>query len=124
VARTWRPGKERSGRRGHCYDFAVTQAAGSLPIAVGDVWDALEGAGFQVTTLATGRRLLTGPQQQLILLHGRELVGYRPAADDLLAQLGSWGVHPVASGKYHPPPGANASSMSPYSALPLQAQPA
>jgi hypothetical protein len=102
----------------------VSHAAASTPITVGDVWDALDGAGFQVTTLATGRRLLTGPQQQLIFLHGQELVGYRPAADDLLAQLGSWGVHPVASGKYHPPPGANAGSMAPYSALPLQPQPA
>jgi hypothetical protein len=98
----------------------VSHAAGPTPITVGDVWDALEDAGFQVTTLATGRRLLTGPQQQLIFLHGPELAGYRPAANDLLAQLGSWGVHAVASGKYHPPPGANASAMAPYSALPLQ----
>jgi hypothetical protein len=87
---------------------------------VGDVWDALEGANFQVTKLSTGRRLLTGPAQQTIFLHGRELVGGRVAAADLIAQLSSWGIKPVASGKYSPPPGANASWAIPYSALPQQ----
>lgn len=102
----------------------VSHAAGSTPVTVGDIWDALAGAGFQVTKESTGRRLLTGPQQQQILLHGQELAGYRPAADDLLAQLASWGIQPVASGKYQPPPGAGANAMAPYSALPLQPPPA
>ena len=89
---------------------------------VGDVWDALEGAGFQVTKLATGRKLLVGPTEQSIFLHGRELVGGRVASESLLAQLASWGITPVASGKYSPPPGANASWAEPYSALPQQPQ--
>jgi hypothetical protein len=100
----------------------VTQPAGPPQIMVGDVWDALDGAGFQVTKHATGRRLLTGPQQQLIFLHGPELVGGRPAAEDLIAQLASWGIQAVASGKYHAPPGAGPSWMVPYSALPLEPQ--
>lgn len=94
-----------------------------MQVAVGDVWDALEGASFQVTKEATGRRLLTGPAERTIFLHGRELVGFRPASQSLLAQLASWGVQPVASGKYPPPPGANASVNAPYSALPPQPLP-
>jgi hypothetical protein len=101
----------------------VTQAAGLPRITVGDIWDALEGAGFQVTKNATGRHLLYGPQQQLIFLHGKELVGGWPAAESLIAQLGSWGIHAVASGKYHAPPGAHANAIALYSALPQRPQP-
>jgi hypothetical protein len=89
---------------------------------VGDVWDALEGAGFQATKLATGRRLLIGPTQQSIFLHGKELVGGRVAAASLIDLLGSWGVQPVASGNYHPPPNADPAWMVPYTALPQQPQ--
>jgi hypothetical protein len=85
---------------------------------VGDVWDALGAAGFQVTTVATGRRLLVGPAQQTIFLHGQELVGGWVASASLVALLASWGITPVASGKYAPPPGANPAYLQPYSALP------
>jgi hypothetical protein len=87
---------------------------------VGDVWDALDAAGFQVTKVATGRRLLTGPSGQTIFLHGRELVGGLVASASLLAQLASWSITPVASGKYSPPPGADPAYLQPYSALPQQ----
>ena len=87
---------------------------------VGDVWDALEGAGFQQTKVATGRRLLVGPAEQSIFLHGKELVGGRVADQSLIAELNSWGIQPVASGKYHPPPNADAAYLVPYSALPQQ----
>ena len=65
---------------------------------VGDVWDAL-GPAFQVTKVATGRRLLVGPGGQTIFLHGRELVGGWVAAESLIAVLASWGITPVASDK-------------------------
>lgn len=90
-----------------------------LPITLGDVWDALENAGFQVTAAALGKRLLTGPHGRSIFLHGPELLGGRVASEDLLAQLASWGIQPAASGKYHPPLNANESWDQPYSALPL-----
>jgi hypothetical protein len=89
---------------------------------VGDVWDALDGGGFQVTAVATGRRLLAGPAGESIFLHGRELVGGLAAAESLLAQLASWGITPVASGQYFPPPGADPVNLQPYSALPQQPQ--
>ena len=98
----------------------VTNPA-SPQIVAGDVWDALDGAKFQVTHQATGRRLLTGPAQQTIFLHGRELVGYRPASPSLLAQLAEWGIQPAASGNYPPPAGAT-DANEPYSALPQQPQ--
>ena len=87
---------------------------------VGDVWDALVGAGFQVTRLATGKHLLVGSAEQAIFLHGRELVGGRVASVSLIAQLTAWGITPVASGKYHPPHGADPANIPPYSALPQQ----
>ena len=87
---------------------------------VGDVWDALEGAGFQVGSRASGRRLLAGPAGQSIFLHGRELVGGLVAAASLVAQLASWGITPVASGKYPPPAGADPANLQPYAALPQE----
>ena len=92
----------------------------SPQVVVGDVWDALKAAGFQVTKLATGRRLLIGSAGQTIFLHGQELVGGRVASASLIAQLSSWGITPVASGKYHPPHGADPANLPPYSALPQQ----
>lgn len=85
---------------------------------LGDVWDALESLGFQVITAATGKRLLAGPLGREIVLHGRDVLGGRPASKDLLAQLASWGIQPVASGKYQPPPEVDLSYwMEPYSAV-------
>ena len=92
-------------------------------LTVGDVWDALENVGFRVTQAATGKRLLVGPLGREIFLHGRELLGGRPASGDLLAQLASWGIQPVASGKYQAPPGADLSYWAePYSAIQLPGQ--
>ncbi len=107
--------------RWRCYGYRVTNP-GSPQVAVGDVWDALDGANFQTTHQATGRRLLTGPAQQTIFLHGPELVGYRPASESLIAQLAGWGIQPVASGNYPPPAGAGPEATEPYSALPQQPQ--
>jgi hypothetical protein len=73
-----------------------------------------------VTKHATGRRLLTGPAQQAIFLHGKELVSGRVAAESLIAEVNSWGVQPVASGNYQPPPNADAAYLVPYAALPQQ----
>jgi hypothetical protein len=89
-------------------------------ITLGDVWDALEQAGFRVTQAATGKRLLEGPYGRSIMLHGQELLGFRVASDDLLTQLVSWGITPIASGKYKPGPGVDpAYAMTPYSGVPL-----
>ena len=92
-------------------------------VTLGDVWDALERAGFHVTEAATGKRLLEGPHGRRIMLHGQELLGFRVASDDLLAQLASWGIEPVASGKYKPGPEVDPRyAMTPYSGVPLSSQ--
>ena len=87
-------------------------------IKLGDVWDALEEAGFRVTQAATGKRLLEGPEGRSIMLHGRELIGWAIASDDLLSQLASWGIRPVASGKYPVPSNVDPNyAMRPYSGV-------
>lgn len=89
-------------------------------VKLGDVWDALEGAGFHVTQAATGKRLLEGPEGRSIMLHGRELLGWAIASKDLLAQLASWGIQPVASGIYAVPGGVDPDyARRPYSGVPL-----
>jgi hypothetical protein len=89
-------------------------------IKLGDVWDALEDAGFRVTQGATGKRLLEGPEGRSIVLHSRELLGWAIASDDLLSQVASWDIHPIASGKYPIPGGVDPdyARMS-YSGIPL-----
>jgi hypothetical protein len=90
------------------------------PIKLGDVWDALEAAGFRVTQGATGKRLLEGPQGRSIMLHGADVRGWAIASDDLLAQLASWGIQPLASAKYPVPSWVDAdNAMTPYSGVPL-----
>jgi hypothetical protein len=82
----------------------TTEVPAPAQIKLGDIWDALEDAGFRVTQGAMGKRLLEGPEGRSIVLHARELLGWAIASDDLLAQVASWGIHPLASGKY-PIPG-------------------
>jgi hypothetical protein len=109
-------------------DAALSAANGqsSGQVKLGDVWDALEGAGFRVTAAATGKRLLEGPEGRSIMLHGRELLGWAVASDDLLAQLASWGIQPSASGLYPVPPGVDPDyAIRPYSGcrFPLNIEP-
>jgi hypothetical protein len=91
------------------------------PVKLGDVWDALEQAGFRVTQGAHGKRVLVGPHERSIMLHDREILGWAMASRDLLAQLASWGVQPFASGKYPVPPGVDPSRAlrQPYSGVPI-----
>lgn len=71
-------------------------------IKLGDVWDALEAAGFCHIPGSNGmsKSALVGPEGRAITLHVRPALGWAVASADLLAQLESWGVRPVASGEY------------------------
>lgn len=87
-------------------------------IKLGDVWDALESAGFRPGQAAMGKRFLEGPEGRTILLHQRGFFDWAVVSDELLAQLASWGVHPVPSGRYPVPPDPNvdpANVRQPYS---------
>lgn len=96
------------------------QQGQAAQIKLGDVWDALEGAGFRPGQAATGKRFLEGPQGRTILLHQRGFFDWAVVSDELLAQLASWGVHPVASGRYAVPPNVDPANVGqPYSGPPL-----
>jgi hypothetical protein len=89
-------------------------------IKLGDVWDALESAGFHHIPGSNGmsKAALAGPEGRAIYLHVRPALGWAVASADLLAQLESWGIRPLASGKYQFPPRIDErATREPYSAL-------
>ncbi len=91
---------------------------GPTAIKLGDVWEALELAGFQVTQAGMSKRFLEGPQGRSIGLHVPEVLGWATASDDLLAQLAAWDIRPVASGRYPVPPDVPlAGAAYPYSGI-------
>lgn len=98
-----------------------TETETADPIKLGDVWDALEQAGFRITAAAAGTKLLEGPHGRMIMLDGRELLGWARASDALLEQTGSWGIKPIASGKYPTGPDVDPKYDLPYSGVPLPA---
>jgi hypothetical protein len=91
---------------------AAAQAAAlasGQPVLLGDVWDALEerldvADGFRDLGAATGRRYLEAPDGRTFELTNRGFLDWRPVSGDLLELLASWGVRPVASGRYPVPP--------------------
>ena len=90
-------------------------------VKLGDVWDALEAAGFHHIPGSNGmsKAALAGPEGRAIALHVRPALGWAVASIDLLAQLESWGVNPIASGKYPFPENMNAgkAALETYSAV-------
>jgi hypothetical protein len=78
-------------------------------VKLGDVWDAIEESGFRPVRedSAAGTRFMEGPDGQAITLLARGFVDWGIASDELLAVLASWGVRPVASGRYPVPDGVD-----------------
>lgn len=91
------------------------------PIKLGDVWDALEAAGFRHIPGSNGmnKAALVGPEGRAIALHVRHALGWAVASADLLTQLESWGIHPTPSSAYPFPVTVNAekAKLDPYSAV-------
>jgi hypothetical protein len=88
---------------------ALAPGQPSGPVLLGDVWDALEerldvAGGFRDLGAATGRRYLEAPDGRTFELTNRGFLDWRPASGDLLELLASWGVKPIASGRYPVPP--------------------
>jgi hypothetical protein len=81
-------------------------------VKLGDVWDALDAGGFRPTQAAMGTAWLNGPDGRLITLPNQGFLDWRPAAVDLLALLASWGIQPVASGRYRVPPNLHPSKAT------------
>lgn len=81
----------------------------SRPVLLGDVWDALEerldvADGFRSLGAASGRRYLEAPDGRKFELTNRGFLDWGPASADLLELLSSWGIEPIASGRYPVPP--------------------
>lgn len=99
----------------------ATETPELLPIKLGDVWDALEAAGFSNIPGSNGmsKAALAGPEGRAIALHVRGALGWAIASADLLAQLESWRIRPVASGNYPFPATVDVEKArrEPYSAL-------
>jgi hypothetical protein len=79
------------------------------PVLLGDVWDALDERlnakdGFGPLGAAMGTAYLQAPDGRTLELVNRGFLDWRPASSDLLDLLASWGVKPVASGRYPVPP--------------------
>jgi hypothetical protein len=89
----------------------------SGPAMLGDVWDAIEEKlgtpeGFRDLGAACGTRSLEAPDGRRLDLTNRGFLDWRPASGELLELLASWGVTPVASGRYPIPSYADPGTVS------------
>jgi len=69
-------------------------------IAMGDVWDALEARGIRPDQGAGGHAYFLVRGDRHLVVPNRSIMDWGKASDELLAVLKTWGVEPVASGKY------------------------
>ncbi len=76
-----------------------------MPVAVGDVWEAIDNSCFRPVryTAAMGTAYLEGSDGRLIRLPNQSFLDWGLASEELLTILASWGVRPVASGRYPMP---------------------
>jgi hypothetical protein len=85
----------------------VEAALAAKRVALGDVWDALDAAGFHPDGVGLGGAYFNLPGNRLLRITNRGFLDHGIASDELLALLASWGVRPTASGKYQVPPDGN-----------------
>jgi hypothetical protein len=71
-------------------------------ITIGDVWDAFDASAFRPVSAqaAGGTAYLQGPDGQRIKLPNQGFWDHGAASDELLAIIATWGIRPVASGRY------------------------
>jgi hypothetical protein len=69
-------------------------------ITIGDVWDALEARGLHADDVGLGHAYFRLREGRHLDMPNRGFMDWGTASDDLLAVLRTWGVEPVASGKY------------------------
>jgi hypothetical protein len=85
-------------------DTSPEDVAGTRIPTLGDVWDALDQAGIVPTTVGLGHAHLEMPDSRTMSLPNRGFLDWRPASEDLLMILRTWGVQATVSGKYPVPP--------------------
>lgn len=69
-------------------------------ITIGDVWDALDVRGLRPDAVGMGHAYFRLREDRHLDMPNRGFMDWGTASDDLLAVLKTWGVQPVASGKY------------------------
>lgn len=69
-------------------------------IAIGDVWDALDVRGLRPDQVGMGHAYFQLREGRHLDMPNRGFMDWGTASDDLLAVLRTWGIEPVASGKY------------------------
>jgi hypothetical protein len=94
--------------RGEGAVTARGEVSAGPPVMLGDVWDALEARigvpdGFRDLYTYQDNRYLEAPDGRTFGLANRGVLDWLPASGGLLELLGSWGVRPVASGRYPVP---------------------
>ncbi len=72
----------------------------AMRITIGDVWDALEAAGIHADAAGMGHAYFTLRNDVSLNMPNRGFADWGTASDDLLSVLRTWGIEPVASGKY------------------------
>lgn len=72
----------------------------SQRITIGDVWDAFEARGLHPDAAGMGHAYFRLHDERHLDMPNRGFMDWGTASDDLLAVLRTWGVQPVASGKY------------------------
>lgn len=72
-------------------------------ITIGDVWDALDARGLRPDGVGLGHAYFRLRDDRHLDMPNRGFLDWGTASDDLLAVLRTWGVQPVASGKYPVP---------------------
>lgn len=102
-----RPISPRYTASGPALEVGAGVTATADPITLGDVWDALAAAGFRPYAAGMGHAYLQLPDGRSLSIPNRRFYDHGIASDELLAVIASWGVHPVASGKYPTPSDTN-----------------
>jgi hypothetical protein len=72
----------------------------SQRITIGDVWDAVDARGLRPDGVGMGHAYFRLRGNRHLEMPNRGFMDWGTASDELLAVLRTWGVQPVASGKY------------------------
>jgi hypothetical protein len=82
---------------------ATSDATTSPRVTIGDVWDALDRAGVRLDNAGMGHAYFSLRGDRLLDMPNQGFMDWATASGDLLAVLDTWGIRPIASGKYPVP---------------------
>lgn len=88
---------------GPAIEGGVAALPGSEQVTLGDIWDALDAAGFRPYAVGMGHAYFHLPDNRSLSIPNKTFYDHGIASDELLAVVASWGVQPVASGNYPTP---------------------